>query len=934
MRYTALLVLAVLLILCFFTLACSNDGFFDFHSDFVERQLTQFNDVGVSLIATNNFGALGNSADPVLKTSGPNAGEYAGVSRTFPLRIAEDGVWAKVKTCEAVTTDDCSAFDSNNFVSSECGICLDPEGQNSRKVMGMGGRFIVSSAATAVRPSSAEYDPNNPNGGNRDIPNYRATVGTCPTGKLVSTKAECLKKKAELECQRAGVINNPAGCSQCVADTSYTIVDKTRAGVNATSGSIYVAGSGRLVVSQGSQTVTKTLTNTSQSIAITMPEGQTITLSIEKNNGSDDPVSIKGYLASGTYKIDLYRTIQSDDQTGRRPLQITGADRTLDGRAVTIMAPGWGKDRMMLRMIVPFTFVNPMSLEATKCPSSPFITTEASATALGSDPCYKPGSVPGAYSLDCLKNIWESNGCTTTGRGYPNTASRAAALLTDGAGAARSLDHIAAHIYEAALITSTGMNTAGEQLDIPTWSASSIFCNGTEIISPCDTATLATGPLSAQCIRFLWKNQGSRVLPNGGPNPIGATYEEPTSPVHRSLFSSGIVERGCVSTGSLSPENPNGTNNMTNIKFWQAKGGLNNVKLAMRDIHNKANEDGLTDTDRRGPFQQCYGNLTSFAEGFTSIPTFAPPMPTPCATNLITIRSYKPSDDNRLTAANVNMTQDYTLSFDITPNGKVDDLATILHFTTGGYYGTPGTRVPAIFFNPGSTLLHVRFDTISSVNGGFDGIPGCSIGATTNIVIECQGLNVTLIVNGSRNTITQREARYSGSVKVFGGRAPGGGQQNANCLIENLCLVTKGNSIKVCAVDRSLGRPCLTNPGPGAENTKCGEYVTVFGKPNFGEFNFAIPVGQWNTIDEIRRIPGNNGYTIYGGDGNVSFVFPNGCPLKLTINDGPNFTGSRTFVITKTSPNSLVTGSATSSGPQFTYVPGWSYAQSIKCERI
>lgn len=930
MRYTALLVLAVLLILCFFTLACSNDGFFNFHSDFVERQLTQFNDVGLSLTASNSIGALGNSADPLLKTSGPNAGEYAGVSRTFPLRTAEDGIWAKVKKCEAVTTDSCDAFDSSEFVSSECGICLDPQGQNSRKVMGMGGRFI----AQVLRQPLAGYDPNNPSEGNVDIPNYKATVGTCPTGKLVSTKAECLKKKAELECQRAGVINNPAGCSQCVADTSYTIVDKTRAGVNATSGSIYVAGSGRLVVSQGSQTVTKTLTNTSQFIAITTPEGQTITLSIEKVNNSDDPVSIRGYLASGTYKIDLYRTIQSDDQTGRRPLQITGADRILDGRAVTIMAPGWGKDRMMLRMIVPFTFVNPMSLEATKCPSSPFITTEASATAMGSDPCYKAGSAPGAYSLDCLKNMWESNGCTTTGRGYPNTASRAAALLTDGAGAARSLDDIAAHIYEAALITSTGMNTAGEQLDIPTWSASSLFCNGTEIVSPCDTATLATGPLSAQCIRFLWKNQGSGLLPNGGANPIGTTYEEPTTPVHRSLFSSGIIQRGCVSSGTLSPENPDGTTNMTNVRFWQAKGGLNNVKLAMREIHNKANEDGLTDTDRRGPFQQCYGNLTSFAEGFTSIPTFAPPMPTPCATNLITIRSYKPSDGNPLTAANVNMTQDYTLSFDITPTALVQSWGSILHFTTGQDYGTPGTRVPAIFFNPGSTLLHVRFDTISSINGGFDGIPGCSIGATTNIVIECQGLNVTLIVNGSRNTITQTEARYSGPVKVFGGRAPGGGQQNANCLIENLCLVTKGNSIKVCAVDRSLGRPCLTNPGPGAPNTKCGEYVTVFGKPNFGEFHFAIPVGEWNTIDEIRRIPGNNGYTIYGGDGNVSFIFPAGCPLKLTINDGPNFTGSRTFVITKTSPNSLVTGSATSSGPQFTYVPGWSYAQSIKCERI
>ncbi len=936
MRYTALLVLGVLIILCFFSLACSKDGFFNFHSDFVERQLTQFNDVGVSLIASNNFGALGNSADPILKTSGPNAGEYAGTSRKFPLRIAEDGVWAKVKTCEAVTTDDCSAFDSSSFVSSECGICFDPESKNSRKVVGLGGRFIENANRTSVRPSRADYDPNNPNAANLDIPDYKPTIGTCSTGYLVSTKAECLKKKSELACQRSNTLNSPAGCAQCQVNGAYKIVDKTRPGVNPTYGAMYVAGSGVLTVMQGTNTTTKTLGATSQSIPITVTEGQPITLNIERASGSTDNVFMKGYLADRSFFMDLHRTIQSDDQTGRRPLQLGGSAtaRSLNGNAVTIMGPGWGKNKMTLRMIVPFTFVNPVSLEGTRCPASPFITTNESAAAMGSDPCYKKGSGPGKYSLDCLQNMWESNGCTTAGKGYPNNESTATALMINSeTGAGRTLNEIADHIYTAALITSTGADINGQELEISEWSANSMFCTGKEIFSPCDTATMASGPLSAQCIRFLWRNRGSTILPNGGVNPIGATYDEPTSPVHRSLFNSGIVERGCVSTGSLSPEKPDGTNNDANIQFWQSKGGINDVKLAMREIHNKANADGVIDTERRVPFQQCYGNLTSFAEGFTSIPTFAPALPRECPGNLLSIRKYIPRDSNPLRISNINMTQDYTLSFDITPNGKVQNWGSILHFTTGEDYGTPGTRVPALFFNPNSTLLHVRFDTISSINGGFDGIPGCSIGATTTVIIECQGLNVTLTVNGSRNTITQTEPRYSGPVKVFGGRRATH-FENANCLIENLCLVTKGSSIKVCTTDPALGRQCVANPSPGAPNTKCGEFVTVFGKPNFGEFNFAIPVGQWNTIDEIRRIPGNNGYTIYGGDGNVSFVFPKGCPLKLTINDGPNFTGSRTFVITETSPNSIITGSATSKGPQFKYVPGWSYAQSIKCERM
>ncbi|NDB82827.1 MAG: hypothetical protein EB127_08810 [Alphaproteobacteria bacterium] len=936
MRYTALLVLGVLIILCFFSLACSKDGFFDFHSDFVERQLTQFNDIGLSLIASNKLGMLGNSAEPVLKTSGPNAGEYAGVSRRFPLKTAEDGMWAKVKTCEAVTTDSCDAFNSSDFKSSDCGICLDPESKNSKKVTGMGGRFIEPSNLAAIRPPLVDYNPNNPNDTNLDIPNYQPTAGTCSRGYLVTTKAECLKKKVDLACQRTKAINSPDGCSQCLADGTYTIVDKTRPGVNATYGSIYVAGSGVLTVIQGTNTTTKTLGATSESIPIRVTEGQQITLSIEPQTGSTANISIKGYLADRTFFMDLYRTIQSDDQTGRKPLQLGGSAtaRSLDGKPVTIMGPGWGKNKMTLRMVVPFTFVNPVSIEGTRCPASPFVTTNESASAMGSDPCYTPGSGPGKYSLDCLKNTWESNGCTTNGKGYPNTASKATALMINSeTGDARTLNDIADYIYNATVVSSTGVNVDGQQLEIPEWSATSMFCTGKEVVSPCVTATMASGPLSAECIKFLWRNKGSSLLPNGDVNPIGATYEEPTSPVHRSLFNTGIVQRGCVSSGSLSPENVDGTNNNTNIDFWRQKGGVNDVKLAMREIHNKANANGLDDTNRRVPFQQCYGNLTSFAEGFTSIPSFAPVLPTPCSGDSITKRSYTPRDSNLLNKSPIQLTQDYTLSFDITPNALVQSWGSILHFTTGEDSGTPGTRVPAIFFKPNSTSLYVRFDTISGRDGGFDGIPGCSLGTTTSVVIECKGLDVTLTVNGATNSLRQTEARYTGLVNVYGGRRATY-CENANCLIENLCLVTKGNSIKVCVTDPALGRPCLANPWPGAANTKCGEYVTVFGKPNFVEFNFAIPVGQWNTIDEIHSIPGNNKYTIHGGDGNVSFIFPKGCPLKLTINDGPNFTGPRTYVITESSANPLTSGSATSKGPQFTYVPGWHYAQSIKCERM
>ena len=127
---------------------------------------------------------------------------------------------------------------------------------------------------------------------------------------------------------------------------------------------------------------------------------------------------------------------------------------------------------------------------------------------------------------------------------------------------------------------------------------------------------------------------------------------------------------------------------------------------------------------------------------------------------------------------------------------------------------------------------------------------------------------------------------------------------------------------------------CLdyTKISPGASTPAC-DRVTVFGKPKFVEYNFSIPVGTYNTLDEIKKIPGNNGYTIYGGDGNVSFAFPTNKKLKMTINNGPNFSGPITYVYTKTCPDAMTTGSC----GQVTWNPAWKpgvFAQSIKVELV
>ena len=134
--------------------------------------------------------------------------------------------------------------------------------------------------------------------------------------------------------------------------------------------------------------------------------------------------------------------------------------------------------------------------------------------------------------------------------------------------------------------------------------------------------------------------------------------------------------------------------------------------------------------------------------------------------------------------------------------------------------------------------------------------------------------------------------------------------------------------------------PYIPNAGPAVQPhnwAQSGQYVSIFAQPNFVAYNFAIPVGIWNTVTDIQNMSaltsGGNKYTIHGGDGNVSVVFPIGYNMRLSLYSGSNLTGYK-IVYTSTTAIALSLGG----GGQFP-VPGsnWSastYANSILCEQI
>ena len=767
------------------------------HNKFVESQEMQYNNVATALRASGRSSALGRESKSLFGTAEIVGFQNYAIEHPFPLEGKETDLEADRKYCEAVKAADCGIFDRDPTFASKCGICLQG-GTNSAKAGTIGGLVITK--------NDREYYTKNKL-------NPMPTLGTCNDGMFVIAKNRCQRVTNQIACSKNSTFNQPTGCSQCFSDSSYYMVEP--ASVSGY-GNIYLYGNGILTYKQSSDsgptTVNLSETRATQ-IILAGPEFEnTLSLNVkgqkaatkysssqvyvpgdsviytggvylmlegasaagyapdrpgdqlwkrppipESSYTPPPPPFIMGYLGGATSKgdftMDLYPLVLTDLNTGRKPRTNGSVDK--EGVTLTKMAPAFGQVEMALQIKPTFTFVEPDSEEGTICSGSPFITTAASAKALSSDPCYTKTSGPGAFSMECLQNVFLANGCLDTGSGYPTDATQLTKLLTGANAAKLTLNQIADKIYNMAIISSTGNDIGGNKVDQKVWSETSVFCTGKPKNSPCDTDTKGAGPLSADCITYLWDNMGENEA------SVGATFQSRA----RSLFPSGDTNRNqyCTREGTMSPRKSDGTINRAAMDYWSSLGGVNAIKNGMMDLHLLANDQNLINDRKWDAITKCYGITQSkVASSPPSVPNYA--------------------------------------------------------------------------------------------------------SMTSKTIAQC--------------------------------------------------------SVPNC-VDWTRSRPGQSEPA-------CGDRVTIFGKPKFVEYNFSIPIGRWNTIDEIRKIPGNNGYTIHGGDGNVSMVFPDGCNLKLTINNGPNFSGPVTLVFTRTCEQSLSSGSCGQNPPP----TNWNYAQSIKCERI
>jgi hypothetical protein len=531
-----------------------------------------------------------NQATASLQVESGLPGAFIAKKTTDPYKIPTSlppSINAAQTICETVTTPDCSAFNNPQFAAN-CGISFDPKGINSKGKPQMGGLYLSPDDRATQQQRAISL------GAGPDNVQYQPSIGQSAKGMFAIDASSCTVVSEQTACQRTQSLTSP-NCTSCFTSGAYNRVDPASPRIPPTFVIQTNATSVVFVDANGTQTAYTVSPNTPTPItpATNVAEGTTFQWNLTGPN--DGSLYFSGYLTApttkGNFNLDLNAVLDLDLITNYKPR--LGGSQTVNNTQCLTLRPGIGQGQMQLHGQMPFSFLSPYEFDAQTCDNGPIVTLPASATFLGNDVCYAPGSTPGNYSLDCLQQLFVSAGGTTQGKGYPANTTAAKALLYDSTNAARSLDDISTYLYQMNVQASTGLDTQGNQLSLADWNTASMFCTGTAVTNPCEGPNKSGGPLTTECIQYLYTNGGA------ADPTIGATYS--LGPNYASQDSNGNPVY-CTPNGALSPSTPEG------LKRALAAGGVSGVKALYNTAHTTANNNSLPNAQRQSAMQDCYGN--------------------------------------------------------------------------------------------------------------------------------------------------------------------------------------------------------------------------------------------------------------------------------------------------------------------------------------
>jgi hypothetical protein len=516
----------------------------------------------------------------------------------FNLPSSSPGIFKSTESCESRTTD-CGAFDDPIFAAN-CGISFDTKGETSTGKTKAGGRFISTAdrkeqlerAAKVLETGGAPYDP---------FKVYQPTLGTSKPGTFALNKEQCVVVKERTECSAKQTFSSP-NCSQCYTSRTFSRVDPTSGRLPF---NIFFVGNGSITVAPTNNDKRSSLSLNDITLdrvnPVTMPvvgnsEGTLFSINVTTSDGSMPWVAgcVSGQTPRGEFKLDLMTLIEKDNATSKRP-KINGT-ANVNGFKSMVMIPGSSSGtaaKLSLTGMIPFTFLSVYDSDALNCDNGPIITQAASATFLESDPCFAKSNKPGSYSLECLQGRWLELGGTQQGTGYPANDAAAAALQIGTNGTPLTIDAIVDNLAPKIASALSGVSANGQPLSINEWNSLSTWATGKAISTPCDAPNSATGPLSRECLSYLYLNQGAS-------SHIGATYTLlPSQVASMKAVNSGITY--CQPGAPLDPTTEEG------LKKGQSLGGVGAVKEYYDKVNRLANDNTQKNTARADAIKQCYG---------------------------------------------------------------------------------------------------------------------------------------------------------------------------------------------------------------------------------------------------------------------------------------------------------------------------------------
>jgi hypothetical protein len=596
------------------------EGFFDFpdptHNSFVESSKAKFNTL------TNTVNLL----DPAVPITpdGANALQLAlnGLNpnptpNTYNLQPKVDytiptngpDTFKKATMCQSFAPT-CGAFDNAEFAAN-CGMSFDINGMNASNKPFIGGLFVspddrqkqTDAANIVLSTATPPYDP---------YKVYQPTLGKAKPGTFALTKDQCVVVKEKVECAAKQTFSSP-NCTQCYTSQNFARVGPETQRIPS---SLFLFGNGNVSVwtsdtpEKNIITIGQTQLDTNTPVEVNIPgdaEGTTFVIFV-------DPIGPKTFVAGyiqgetprGTFKLDLMSLVQSDLVTNSKP-RLNGS-LTVNGFRCFSIVPGAKQTNMRLSCLIPFSFLSMYDGDALTCDNGPIITQAASATFLESDPCYGKDNQPGNYKLECLQTRWIELGGTQQGTGYPANKAAADAIQKDSNGQPLDIDTIVENLANKITPALTGTGANGNPLSLSAWNDLSMWATGIPINTPCDGPNQDTGPLSQECLSYLYLNQGVT-------SHIGPTYTSPSSQL-ASMKGQDLQNTYCQPGTAIDPATPGG------LQFGQSLGGVTAVKQTYDQINRLANDNTQSNSARAQAVQQCYGvSIDPKATGKSTGPT-------------------------------------------------------------------------------------------------------------------------------------------------------------------------------------------------------------------------------------------------------------------------------------------------------------------------